>query len=260
MLFHRDLGGAGRPPLVIVHGFLGSSRNWQTAGTDLAARFHVLAIDLRNHGRSPHAPEMTFEIMVDDLLEWMDAQDLARSALLGHSLGGKVAMLLACRHPKRVERLIVVDVAPKAYPGMAQRAEVAAMNELRLEGLHSRAEAEIRLESRVDDWAMRKFLLTNLERTADGGWRWIVNLPVLTQALPGLVKDPLLPADRYDGPTEFILGGRSRFVDVADHEAIRRHFPAARIRVMPESGHNPHLDAREAFVRAVLDEAASGAS
>jgi len=140
-------------------------------------------------------------------------------------------MLLACRHPKRVERLIVVDVAPKAYPGMAQRAEVAAMNELRLEGLHSRAEAEIRLESRVDDWAMRKFLLTNLERTADGGWRWIVNLPVLTQALPGLVKDPLLPADRYDGPTEFILGGRSRFVDVADHEAIRRHSCG------PDSGH-----------------------
>jgi esterase len=254
MLFHRDLGGASRPPLVIVHGFLGSSRNWQTAGRDLAARFHVLAIDLRNHGSSPHLPEMTFETMIGDLLEWMDAQNLTRTALLGHSLGGKVAMGLACSHPERVERLIVVDVAPKAYPGMAQRAEVTAMNELRLDGLHSRAEAEIRIESRVEDWAMRKFLITNLERTEGGGWRWIVNLPVLTQALPGLVKDPLLPGDRYDGPTEFILGGRSRFVDAADCEAIRRHFPAVRIRALPESGHNPHLDAREAFVRAVLEE------
>ena len=252
MLFHRDLGGAGLPPLVLVHGFLGSSRNWQTAGADLAARFHVLAVDLRNHGRSPHASEMTYEVMLDDVLEWMDAQDLARIALLGHSMGGKVAMLLACRHPERVERLIVVDIAPKEYAGLAQRSEVAAMSELQLDGLPSRAEAESRLEPTVEDWAMRKFLLTNLERTEDGGWCWIANVPVLKLAQPALVKNPLTPGDRFAGPTQFIVGGKSRFVEAADYEAIRRHFPAARIDVLPAAGHNPHLDARAAFVRAVL--------
>ena len=255
MLFHRDLGGAGRPPLVIVHGFLGSSRNWQTAGAGLAAGFQVFALDLRNHGRSPHAPEMTYAAMLDDVLAWMDAQGLARTALLGHSMGGKLAMRLACRHPERVDRLFIVDIAPKEYPGRAQRAELAAMNELRLDGLHSRAEAELRLEARVDDWAMRKFLVTNLERDADNRWRWTVNLPVLTAALPDLVKSPLEPDDRYDGPAHFILGGKSGFVQAGDHAVIRQHFPAVRITVMPDSGHNPHMEAREEFVRLVLKEA-----
>lgn len=256
MLFHRDLGGAGRPPLVLLHGFLGSSRNWQTAGADLAAEFHVLAVDLRNHGRSPHVSDMTYDAMVGDLLEWMGAHNLMKVALLGHSMGGKVAMRLACRHPGRVVRLIVVYIAPKEYPGMAQRAEVAAMNELRLDDLASRADAERRLESRVEGWTMRKFLLTNIERTEAGGWRWIVNLPVLAAALPNLVKNPLEPGDRYDGPVGFIVGGKSRFVEVADQEAILRHFPEARICVLPEAGHNPHLEARAAFVHAVLESPA----
>jgi pimeloyl-ACP methyl ester carboxylesterase len=252
MLFHRDLGGSGRPPLVLVHGFLGSSRNWQTAGTELAAQYHVMAVDLRNHGRSPHAPEMTYAAMLGDLLEWMDACGLARVTLLGHSMGGKLAMKLACDHPGRIERLVVVDIAPKDYPGMAQRSEVTAMNELRLDDLKSRAEAEIWLEARVPDWAMRKFLVTNLERTDEGGWRWLVNLPVFTQALPELIRNPLAENDRFTGPTDVILGGRSRFVAPEDHATIHRHFPAARISMIPEAGHNPHLQARAAFVQAVI--------
>jgi esterase len=255
MLFHRDLGGSGRPALVLVHGFLGSSRNWQTAGAELAAHFHVLAVDLRNHGRSPHAPEMSYAVMLDDLVKWMDARGLARTSLLGHSMGGKLAMRLACRHPERIEQLIVVDIAPKDYPGMAQRAEVTAMNELRLDGLRSRAEAEAKLEARVGDWAMRKFLVTNLEQGGAGVWHWIVNLPVLTQALPELVKNPIADEDRFSGPTHFILGGKSRFVVPEDYPVIRRHFPAARISVVPEAGHNPHLETRAAFVQAVLGAA-----
>jgi esterase len=255
ILFHRDLGGEGRPPLVILHGFLGSSRNWQTAGAGLAARFHVFALDLRNHGRSPHAPEMTYAAIVGDVLAWLDARGLARAALLGHSLGGKVAMRLACRHPARVDELLVVDIAPKEYPGLTQRAELAAMNELRLDGLHSRAEAELRFEARVDDWAMRKFLVSNLEREAGGSWRWAINLPGLTAALADLVKSPLELDDRFAGPARFILGGKSGFVQPEDHAVIRQHFPAARITILPGSGHNPHMEAREEFVRAVVQDA-----
>src|SRR4051812_5735190 len=110
-LFHRDLGGAGNSPLVVLHGLLGSSRNWLTTGGDLAARYHVLALDLRNHGKSPHddAP-MDYETMMADVLAWLDAQGLGKVSMMGHSMGGKVAMHLACRHPERVERLIVVDI------------------------------------------------------------------------------------------------------------------------------------------------------
>jgi esterase len=251
-LFHRDLGGAGRPPLVVLHGMLGSSRNWQTAGRDLAAHYHVLAPDLRNHGESAHAATMSYPEMTDDVLAWLDRQKLERVTLLGHSMGGKVAMLLACRHAARVAPLIVVDIAPRDYFWPAHRQSFAAMNELNLEDLRSRADAELRFEARVPSWGMRKFLLTNLERTEDGKWKWQMNLPVLTTALPDLEKNPLTATDRFDGPTHFIAGAKSNYVEPADHAAIRAHFPAAKIDVLAGSGHNPHLEAREAFVAAVL--------
>ncbi len=238
--------------MVVLHGLLGSSRNWLTTGADLAAQYHVLALDLRNHGKSPHADEMTYEAMTADVLAWMDAHHLKKVALMGHSMGGKTAMLLACRHPERVERLIVVDIAPKAYLSNAHRAEFAAMNELRLDSLQSRGEAELRFEARVDDWAMRKFLVTNLDRDAAGGWKWQINLPALTKALPELEKTPLEPEDRFFGPTLFIVGGKSRYVEAEDRTVIEGHFPGARIEVVAESGHNPHMETRAAFVAAVM--------
>lgn len=252
-LSHRDLGGSGKPPLVILHGLLGSSRNWQTAGRDLSPHYHVSALDLRNHGGSPHTTDMSYDAMVTDVLAWLDAQQLERVTLIGHSMGGKVAMLLACRHPQRVDRLIVVDIAPKDYFWVAHRAEFAAMNELDLEHIRSRAEAEMRFESRVDDWAMRKFLTTNLERTAEGRWKWLVNLPELTAALPVLERNPLQPTDRFDGLALFVTGERSTYVSAQDQAVIRNHFPAAKMSTIAGAGHNPHMDKREDFVRTVME-------
>ncbi|HVU34136.1 MAG TPA: alpha/beta fold hydrolase [Opitutaceae bacterium] len=254
-LFHRDLGGAGNPPLVILHGMLGSSRNWQSAGADLAARYHVLALDLRNHGRSPHADPMTYDALMGDVLDWLDGHRLGQVTLLGHSMGGKTAMLLACRHPARVARLFVVDIAPKDYHWVAHRSNFTAMNELNLDDLRSRAEAELRFEARVPNWGTRKFLTTNLERGEDGRWRWQINLPAITAALPALEANSLLPADQFQGAVRFITGARSDYVEPADHAAIREHFPRAEIVAIPDSGHNPHMDARPAFVAAVLGAA-----
>jgi pimeloyl-ACP methyl ester carboxylesterase len=252
-LFHRDLGGAGNPPLVVLHGLLGSSRNWQSTGTDLTARFHVYALDLRNHGRSPHAPEMTFADMMADVLSWMDAQGITRTTLMGHSLGGKVAMLAACRHPERVERLVVVDVAPKDYDTTGHQGDFAALNELDLRTLQSRGEAELRFESRVASLGMRKFLATNLERDPEtNAWRWIVNLPVLTATLPELAKNSLITGDRFVGSTLFVIGGKSRYVEPGDHAQIEKYFPNAKIVVIADARHNPHMDSRVEFVAAVL--------
>ncbi len=196
---------------------------------------------------------MSYEAMVADVIAWMDGQGIAKASLMGHSMGGKVAMLLACRHPERVERLVVVDIAPKDYNSAAHRSEFAAMNELDLRSLQSRGEAEMKFEARVGDWAMRKFLTTNLERDAETGtWRWLVNLPVLTAALPVLEKTPLAEADRFAGAVLFVTGGKSRYVVPTDWERIERHFPKASLEVIAESGHNPHMETREAFVRAVL--------
>jgi pimeloyl-ACP methyl ester carboxylesterase len=212
----------------------------------------VHALDARNHGRSPHTPEMSYDAMVGDLLGWMDAQAIPRATLVGHSMGGKTAMRLACRHPERVERLVVVDIAPRDYAWQAHRAEFMAMQELNLENLKSRHEAELKFEARVPDLGMRKFLTTNLARDSHGHWQWAINLPVLTEALPRLEKDSLASDDRFAGPTLFVVGGKSHYVQSADHERIRNHFPQARIETIDGAGHNPHMDARQAFVRAVL--------
>lgn len=234
--------------MLVLHGMLGSSRNWLTAGRDLAAYWHVLALDARNHGRSPHDPVMDYEGLAQDVADWMQLQGLAKATIVGHSMGGKTAMRLACRRPELVERLVVVDIAPKDYFWVAHRGEFAAMNELDLTSIASRAEAEMRFEARVPSLGMRKFLTTNLERDDRGQWRWGVNLPVLTAALPVLEKNSLGDDDRHAGPTLFIAGGRSQYVQPGDHEGIRRHFPAARIEVIAESGHNPHMETRERFV------------
>ena len=237
--------------MLVLHGMLGSARNWQTTGRDLAAHFHVFALDARNHGKSPHAPEMNYDVLAGDIIAWMDSRGMVKAVLVGHSMGGKTAMLLACRHPNRVERLVVVDIAPKDYYWIAHRAEFAAMNELDLASLQSRQEAEMRFEARVPSHGMRKFLTTNLDRADGGGWRWTVNLPVLTGSLAAMEKNSLAPDDRYAGPALFVAGGRSQYVQAEDHAAIRRHFPAARIEVIADSGHNPHMDRREEFVRLV---------
>lgn len=231
---------------------LGSSRNWQSAGAELAAHFHVFALDLRNHGASPHAAEMTYGAMVGDVLAWLAAQGIDRATFVGHSMGGKVAMLLACRQPGRVARLVVVDIAPRDYFWPGHRQSFAAMNELDLADLRSRAEAEMRFEGRVASLRLRRFLATNLERAEGGRWRWSINLPVLTAALAELERNPLGPVDGFAGPADFVAGGKSTYVEPGDHAAIRRHFPAARIAVLAEAGHNPHLEARAAFVATLL--------
>jgi esterase len=267
----RELGGAGKAPLVLLHGLLGSSRNWQTAGAGLAegegsgggAGRNVWALDLRNHGRSPWSDVMSYEAMVADVLAWLDERGWRKVDLMGHSMGGKVAMALACRHPARVRRLVVVDIAPKDYLSHGHRAEFAAMNELRLETLQSRGEAEMKMEGRVPDWAMRKFLTTNLERGEDGAWRWAINLPVLTAALPEVERNPLgagegesegesgRAGERFSGPVLVVRGGKSRYVTDEDLAKIAEFFPAARVETIAAAGHNPHMEARAEFCAVV---------
>lgn len=230
---------------------LGSSRNWLTTGAELAQRYHVFALDLRNHGRSPHADTMSYFELADDVTGWMAAHAVPRATLLGHSMGGKTAMVIACRQPQQVEELIIVDIAPKPYHWAGHRANFAAMNELNLADVRSRGEAELRLEGRVHDWALRKFLTTNLEQDA-GAWRWSINLGALTAAIPVLEANPLTSTDRFDGATRFIRGALSDYIEPTDEAQIRRHFPAATIATIAGSGHNPHMDNRAEFVRAVL--------
>lgn len=237
--------------MVVLHGLLGSSRNWITVAKDLSEHFDVSALDLRNHGESPHHDEMGYEALVEDLRQWLDVRSVGSVVLVGHSLGGKVAMAFACRYPERVSKLVVADIAPKRNPAMT--AEFAAMNALELESLSSRAEAEERLAASISDLGMRRFLLTNLERAEDGGFFWKVNLPVLTASLADLADTSLRSSEDYQGPTLFVRGGHSRFVLQEDAPVIRAHFPDFRIVTLPNAGHNVHIDDRPGFVSAVRE-------
>ena len=257
-LHHLDFGGAGKPPLLILHGLMGSSRNWRSAGMDLSVRFHVCALDLRNHGLSPHAAEQSFDLMAADVFEWLDDRRIERASLLGHSLGGKVAMLVACRAPQRVTSLHVVDIAPKAYPVDARAFE--AMLGLDLKTLATRRAADEALRTDIPDAATRQFLLMNLKRDERDQLAWRVNLPAIVRTLPAIRASPLDPLDRFDGKTLFVVGGRSRFVAAEDHGAILGHFPLAVVRTIPHCAHSPHVEDRAAFVRTVLEFEAGGPS
>lgn len=251
-LASRELGGAGAPALVVLHGLLGSSRNWQSAGAALAARGpRVVALDLRNHGDSPWADDCGHAAMAGDVAAWIERAGLGPVHLLGHSLGGKVAMRLSAERPALVARLTVVDIAPRAYPGRL-RAEFAAMRALDLRSLRSRREADATLTSLVPDWGQRQFILTNLTQAAAGDWVWKVNAEALEAALPTLLAAPLAPGQAYAGPARLIRGGRSDYVLDDDLALFRAHFPAGDVVTLPESGHNPHFDARSGFVEAVL--------
>lgn len=242
------MGRAGADPVVILHGLLGASRNWLTIGKALAASYDVHLLDLRNHGASPHAESMRWSELCADVLSYVEKMALGPLTLMGHSLGGKVAMRLACRAPGVVRRLVIVDIAAKAYPPYHD-AEFRAMKALALGGLGSRKEAEAALLPMVPDWAMRQFLLTNLERDElTGAFRWQVNLEVLHASLPHIRLNSLADDDRFGGPALLICGAHSDFVAEGDVEVMRGWLPELRVATVPQAGHNVHVENRKGFL------------
>ncbi len=252
-LFFREFGDTAKAKLVVLHGLLGSSRNWQTAARDLADDFHVICFDLRNHGESAHASPHSFEAMCVDLLESLEALGIQSCFLMGHSMGGKVAGKFACENPGRVDRLIVVDIVPKTYP-KTHDDEFLAMREIEKQKIRFRSEAEIIIEGFVDDWSLRKFLLTNLVRLQGGaGFRWQINLDAIEAALRDLEKSPLSDDQRFEDDSLFLMGGKSNYYHPSDDAKIHHHFPLSVIEIMEESGHNPHFESRGAFVGIVRE-------
>lgn len=237
--------------MVILHGLLGASRNWVTIGKALAASYDVHLLDLRNHGASPHAGSMRWPELCADVVAYAEGAALGPLTLMGHSLGGKVAMRLACQAPELVKRLVIVDIAAKAYPPYHDT-EFRAMKALSLAGLDSRKSADAALERSIPDWAMRQFLLTNLERNeTTGAFRWQVNLEVLHAGLPHIRQSSLRDDDRFDGPALLIHGARSDFVEAGDVEAMRRWLPQMEAVSVEGAGHNVHVENRKGFLDAL---------
>ena len=239
-LAHDAFGETG-PPVVVLHGLLGSARNWASIAKQLADTRRVFALDLRNHARSPWADTMTFEEMAGDVAAFVERHQLSPAAVIGHSLGGKVAMRLALTRAGLVERLIVVDVAPVAY-AHTFGPFVEAMQQVDLAAVHQRADAERQLERMIGDPAIRSFLLQNLVRT-DAGYAWRVNLEALAANMPKLLDFPRPGDDAvYRGPTLFVAGGRSRYIKAEHRPLIERLFPHAEHAVIEGAGHWVHAE------------------
>ncbi len=240
--------GAGSP-IVILHGLFGSARNWQAIAKRLATRHHVYTLDLRNHGASPWADSMSYLDMAGDVAAFVEVRALTPVTVLGHSMGGKVAMALALSQPALVRRLVVADVAPVIY-AHSFLPYVQAMRDLNLAGMARRDQADAALSEQVPDAATRMLLLQNLI-LHDRHFDWRINLPALAGAASELLGFPQFSDARYEGHALFVHGERSAYVAPAHHALIRQLFPQAEIAPVAEAGHWLHVDQPARFLEAV---------
>jgi esterase len=246
-LAFRELGGKG-PAIVILHGLFGSSQNWGSMGRLLSSWGRVCALDLRNHGDSPHAATHTLADCVGDLWDWVLAHADGPLRLIGHSMGGLVAMGFALAHPERTAGVAAVDIAPRPYPAGHER-EIQALG-TDLHRFRTRAEVDAAIAAIVPDSRIRQFLLTNAVREGKG-FRWRLNVPAL--AAQTLSADFSSATGAYGGESLLIACGRSAYVGPEDHPVMRRFFPNARIHVLPGADHWPHVSAPDEL-RAVLED------
>ena len=246
---HSVIQGEGRP-FVILHGFLGMSDNWKTLGNKFAeAGYNIHLLDQRNHGRSPHSEEMNYEAMAGDVVHYCENHGLKDIILLGHSMGGKVAMHVAATNPQLVHKLIIVDISPKYYP--AHHDEILeGLTALDKETFTSRGDAEDFLAKFINNAGIRLFLLKNLHRKKEK-LSLRLNLKVLKENIER-VGEPLTTGFKYEGPVLFIKGGDSKYITEEDEPLIHLHFPNAEILSISRAGHWVHAEKMNEFYDAVM--------
>lgn len=245
-LFYRT-EGAG-PPLIILHGLFGSADNWATIAKKLSARRKIYLVDQRNHGKSPHSNEFNYAAMVDDLYFFIKQHDILRPDILGHSMGGKVAMFFAIKYPDKINRLIVVDIGPKQYP-IHHDVILEGLKDIDVGRLQSRKEADVQLANYVEYESTRQFLLKNLKRTANG-FEWKMNLAVIYKQVAN-VGEGLSVDDSFTHDTIFIRGSKSSYILDEDLAGIRQHFPNSSLETISDANHWVHAEQPIALVNTI---------
>lgn len=248
LLHYRDAGSprTGQPPILLLHGLFGSQANWGSVARRLAAGQRVIAVDLRNHGQSFHAPRLNYPDMAADVLALLDALAIPQAIVVGHSMGGKVAMQLALTRPERVAGLAVVDIAPVTY-AHDFGSILGGFAAVDLPGLISRGDADRAMQAYIPQSGVRAFLLQNLVRDPSG-WRWRVNLDAVAACQGEIVGFPLLPGDaRYAGTAHFIHGGLSDYVLPYHRQDIDALFPRARLCCVADAGHWVYAERPDGF-------------
>jgi len=246
-LAFEELGNPDDSPLIILHGFFASSRNWRLVAEKLSAKFHVYVPDMRNHGLSPHDPLMDYPAMVADLKSFIDQQGIKSVNLLGHSMGGKVAMWFALNYPEYVNKLVVVDIAPVSYRHSFDHL-IQALQSLPLNEISNRKQAEALLADDIPELSYRQFLLQNLVLD-HGEYRWRIDLDIFYRMAPNIIAFPdagqLAP---FAGKALFIAGADSNYVKPDDIAAL---FPEATLSVIANAGHWLHVQQTDIFIESV---------
>lgn len=244
--------GSGNHTLIIIHGFLGSLDNWHTLATRWGeSGIQVYSLDMRNHGRSPHTDTHRIDDMVQDIVYFMQQQQISTATLLGHSMGGKVAMLCALTHPSLAEKLIVADMAPREYRH-GHDDVFTAIHHVDLSNVQSRREAEEAMKPYLGDFGTRQFILKNLDRTESGQYCWKFNLGTLYRDYEEILKS-IDSATAYTKPVLFLKGELSLYIKDSDIDQIHRLFPLAQVLSVPQAGHWLHAEQPEIFFRHVHD-------
>ena len=247
MLLHYSVKGEG-PPLILIHGLFGMGENLSMIARALQGSFTIYSVDLRNHGRSFHADTMSLQEMADDVSQLMDELSLDTGVVLGHSLGGKVAMQLALQEPQRVKRLIVADIAPVLYGGHHDGV-LAGLNAVTPTNINSRGEADTILKKYIEDAGVRMFLLKSLYRDEAGEFNWRLNVSALETCYDDIRQGNT--GDQYHAPCLFIKGENSAYIQEKHRDTINAFFPQASIEMIHNAGHWLHAEQPEAFINVV---------
>jgi pimeloyl-ACP methyl ester carboxylesterase len=241
----KKSGTGPSPPLVILHGLFGSLDNWFSIAKELVDHYTLYLVDQRNHGDSPHASEWNYGVMVEDLRELLDAEGLDSVYLMGHSMGGKTVMNFAVTYPERVRKLIVADIAPRFYP-IHHQTILEGLNSLNLKEIKSRKEADDQLDQYIPELGVRQFLLKSLTRDSEG-FAWKINLKVITEKIEN-VGEALADGTVFEGPTLFLAGANSNYIQEKDISDLEAHFPNYELEFIPNAGHWLHAEQPQAVV------------
>ena len=237
--------------MVILHGLFGMLDNWRTIARKLEASWQCILVDLRNHGKSPHDPEMNYSVMAADVMELINDLDISPAIVIGHSMGGKVAMELALTYPKSVQKLIVIDIAPRQYPPHHEKV-IIAIESVDPEKMKERSEAEHLLRSHLgEDESTIQFLLKNISRRQEGGFEWKANMAGIIAEYDA-VMDRINPDRSFDKPVLFVRGINSNSLNEKDLPDIKSLFPNVEWLTIADAGHWVHSDQPEALTEALI--------
>lgn len=252
MLLHSTIQGEGKP-LLIIHGYLGMSDNWKTlAGQYVAAGFQTHALDMRNHGKSFHSDEFTYDVMVQDLVEYINYHNLQKVDIIGHSMGGKAAMFFAVKHPELINKLVVADISPKYYKPHHHEI-MDGLNAVDFSVSTDRTAVEAVLEKHVPDYGTRQFLMKNVYWVEPGkqlGFRFNLDAFNKTQDVIG---EALPDGAVFNGAALFLRGDRSSYIRLRDFNLIKLHFPHSEIKDIKDSGHWLHAENPKDFLAETLE-------